>query len=128
ARALEADEIENIIDRFADVAKVAQDTGFTGLQIHSAHGYLLSQFLSPLTNRRTDKWGGTLENRARALLEVVRRTRKAVGAAFPVAVKLNSADFQKGGLTEDESLQVISWLGDEGIDLLEVSGGNYESF
>lgn len=128
ARALEADEIENIVGRFADVAKVAQDAGFTGVQIHSAHGYLLSQFLSPLTNRRTDKWGGTLENRARALLEAVRRTRKAVGPEFPVSVKLNSADFQKGGLTEDESFQVISWLGDEGIDLLEVSGGNYESF
>lgn len=128
ARALEAEEIEDIIGRFVRVAQAAQEAGFTGVQIHSAHGYLLSQFLNPLTNRRTDKWGGTLENRARALLEVVRRTRQAVGSNFPVSVKLNSADFQKGGMTEEESLQVISWLGDEGIDLLEVSGGSYESF
>ncbi|MGD9471641.1 MAG: NADH:flavin oxidoreductase/NADH oxidase family protein [Novosphingobium sp.] len=127
ARALEADEIEDIINRFVHVAKVAQDTGFTGVQVHAAHGYLLSQFVSPLTNRRTDKWGGSLENRARALLEVVRRTRAAVGRAFPVSVKLNSSDFQKGGTTEEESFQVIEWLNDEGIDLLEVSGGNYES-
>jgi 2,4-dienoyl-CoA reductase-like NADH-dependent reductase (Old Yellow Enzyme family) len=128
ARALEADEIEDIINRFVRVAQVAQEAGFTGVQVHAAHGYLLSQFLNPLTNRRTDKWGGALENRARPLLEVVRRIRTAVGPSFPVSVKLNSADFQKGGMTEDESLQVISWLGDEGIDLLEISGGSYESF
>lgn len=127
ARALEADEIEDIIGRFIHVAKVAQDTGFTGVQIHAAHGYLMSQFLSPLTNRRDDKWGGSLENRARALLDVVRGVRTAVGKEFPVSVKLNSADFQKGGLTEDESFQVVDWLGEAGIDLLEVSGGNYES-
>lgn len=128
ARALESAEIDDIIARFVHVAKVAQDTGFTGVQVHAAHGYLLSQFLSPLTNRRTDKWGGSLENRARALLEVVRSIRAAVGADFPVSVKLNSADFQKGGMSEDESFQVIEWLGDLGIDLLEVSGGSYESF
>ncbi len=128
SRALEAAEIEDIIARFAYVAKVAQDAGFTGIQIHAAHGYLLSQFLSPLTNRRSDKWGGSLENRARALLEIVRRSRAAVGPGFPISVKLNSADFQKGGLTEADSLQVIEWLEAEGIDLLEVSGGSYESF
>lgn len=128
ARALGADEIEDIIERFVHVAKVAQDTGFTGVQIHAAHGYLMSQFLSPLTNRRTDKWGGSLENRARALLEIVGKVRRAVGKEFPVSVKLNSADFQKGGMTEEESFQVIEWLGAEGIDLLEVSGGSYESF
>jgi len=128
SRALEASEIEDIIARFAHVAKVAQDTGFTGIQIHAAHGYLLSQFLSPLTNRRTDQWGGSLENRARALLEIVRKSRAAVGPEFPISVKLNSADFQKGGLTEADSLQVMGWLEEEGIDLLEVSGGSYESF
>lgn len=128
ARALEAEEIEDIIDRFAHVARVAQDTGFTGVQIHAAHGYLLSQFLNPLVNKREDQWGGSLENRARPLLEVVRRTRKAVGGDFPVSVKLNSADFQKGGMTEEESTHVVEWLNEAGIDLLEISGGSYESF
>lgn len=126
-RALEAGEIEDIVARFVHVAKVAQDCGFTGVQIHAAHGYLASQFLSPLTNRREDQWGGSLENRARFLIEIVRRTRAAVGRAFPVSVKLNSADFQKGGLTEDDSIEVVRWLEAEGLDLLEISGGNYES-
>lgn len=97
-----------------------------GVQIHSAHGYLLSQFLSPRTNRRQDRWGGPLENRARLLLEVVRAVRARVGPAYPVSVKLNSSDFVKGGFTLDESLQVVRWLNDESVDLLEVSGGTYE--
>lgn len=126
-RALELDEIKDLISRFIHSAKIAQDTGFTGVQIHGAHGYLMSQFLSPLTNRRKDNWGGSLENRARALLEITRGVRAAVGKAFPISVKLNSADFQNGGFTEDESLQVIKWLEEEGMDLLEISGGNYES-
>jgi len=126
-RALTEDEILDIIRRFAHVARTARDCGFTGIQVHAAHGYLLSQFLNPLTNQRTDAWGGSLENRARALLEVYRATRAAVGADFPISVKLNSADFQKGGMTEEESTQVIRWLTDEKLDLLEVSGGNYES-
>ena len=124
--AMTEEQILDVIRRFAHVATVARDTGFTGIQIHAAHGYLMSQFLSPLSNRRTDAWGGSLENRARILLEVVRASRKAVGADFPVAVKLNSADFQKGGFTEEESVQVVSWLSEEKIDLLEISGGNYE--
>ncbi len=118
--------ILDVIRRFAHVAMVARDTGFTGVQIHAAHGYLMSQFLSPLSNQRRDAWGGSLENRARALLEIVRAVRKAVGNDFPVSVKLNSADFQKGGFSEEESMQVVSWLNDEKVDLLEVSGGNYE--
>ena len=125
-RALEHDEILDIIQRFAHTAKVAQDTGFTGVQLHGAHGYLLSEFLSPDINQRTDDWGGPLENRARLLLESLRAVRKAVGDKFPVALKLNSADFQKGGFTHEESVQVASWLNDEGLDLLEVSGGTYE--
>ncbi len=119
-------QILDVITRFAHVATVARDTGFTGVQIHSAHGYLSSQFLSPLSNLRGDAWGGSLENRARFLLETVRATRKAVGKDFPVSVKLNSADFQKGGFTEEESMQVVHWLNTEEIDLLEISGGNYE--
>ncbi len=99
---------------------------FTGVQIHAAHGYLISEFLSPDVNVRTDGWGGTLENRARFLLEAVRATRKAVEKKFPVAVKLNSADFQRGGFSYEEAVQVAKWLNDEKLDLLEISGGTYE--
>lgn len=125
-RPLTAGEIPRIIERYAEVATVAKETGFTGVQIHAAHGYLISQFLSPITNRRTDKWGGSLENRARFLLETVRAVRAAVGAGFPVAVKLNSSDFQKGGFSLEDSQQVAAWLDAEGVDLLELSGGTYE--
>ncbi|NJD31910.1 MAG: NADH:flavin oxidoreductase/NADH oxidase family protein [Gammaproteobacteria bacterium] len=119
-------EILDLIHRFAQAAVIARETGFTGVQIHGAHGYLLSSFLSPVTNRRTDAWGGSLENRARMLLEVVRAVRKAVGRDFPVALKLNSDDFRKGGFTNAECLEVVRWLNDESLDLLELSGGTYE--
>ncbi len=125
-RAITAEEIHDAIRRYAHVAAVAKETGFTGVQVHGAHGYLISQFLSPVTNRRTDEWGGSLENRARFLLETVRAVRKEVGAAYPIGVKLNSADFQKGGFTLDDCARVAGWLGQEGIDLLEISGGTYE--
>jgi len=125
-RAATEAEIRDIIRRFAHVAAVARDSGFTGVQVHAAHGYLISQFLSPIANRRSDPWGGSLENRARFLLEVVGAVRSAVGADFPVAVKLNSADFQAGGFTTAEARQVVKWLGEAGIDLLELSGGTYE--
>ena len=119
-------QIEDVIARFVHVATVAKETGFTGIQVHAAHGYLLSNFLSPVTNRRDDKWGGALENRARALLEIVRRCRKTLGNAYPISVKLNSTDFQKGAFTLEDCQQVVKWLGDEGVDLLEISGGTYE--
>lgn len=125
-RALEEKEIEDIIFRFGRAAAVARETGFTGVQVHAAHGYLLSQFLSPLANRREDRWGGSLENRARLLLEVVRTVRQAVGPSFPVSVKLNSSDFQTGGFSDEDCLQVVRWLEEAGVDLLEISGGNYE--
>ena len=125
-RALTGDEIEAIIERFAVAARTFVDAGFHGVQIHGAHGYLVSQFLSPLTNLRTDAWGGDAVRRRRFLLEVVRRVRAAVGDDVPVAVKLNSADFQRGGFTEEESLEVVRELGETGVDLLEVSGGTYE--
>jgi 2,4-dienoyl-CoA reductase-like NADH-dependent reductase (Old Yellow Enzyme family) len=115
-----------LIGRFAAAAVVARETGFTGVQVHGAHGYLISSFLSPVTNRRTDDWGGSLENRARFLLEAVRAVRQAVGADFPVALKLNSDDFRKGGFSHAECLEVVRWLNDESLDLLEVSGGSYE--
>ncbi len=124
--ALTEGEIENLIGRFAVVATAARETGFTGVQVHGAHGYLISQFLSPRSNLRTDAWGGSLENRARFLMEAVRRVRAAVGADFPVSVKLNSADFQRGGFAFEDSLVVARWLQDAGVDLLEISGGSYE--
>jgi 2,4-dienoyl-CoA reductase-like NADH-dependent reductase (Old Yellow Enzyme family) len=119
-------EILDLIQRFARAVKVARETGFTGAQIHAAHGYLISQFLSPRTNLRTDQWGGALENRARFLLEIVRAARTLVGADFTLSVKLNSADFQKGGFAPDESVQVSAWLAQAGVDVLEISGGTYE--
>lgn len=125
-RALTQDEIHDVIGRFAHVASVARATGFSGVQIHSAHGYLLSEFLSPLVNQRTDGWGGSLENRAKLLLAVVVAVRAKVGPEFPISVKLNSSDFQKGGFTFDECLKVVEWLGEAGIDALEISGGSYE--
>jgi len=120
------DEIKTIIDGFVHAAKIAEQTGFDGVQIHAAHGYLTSQFLSPLSNRRSDKWGGELAGRARFLLEIVQRTKKAVSSGFAVAVKLNSADFQKGGFSEEESVIVAKWLEEAGVDMIEISGGNYE--
>ncbi len=125
-RALTGSEIRELVGRFAVAASVARETGFTGVQVHGAHGYLVSSFLSPVTNRRQDEWGGPLENRARFLLECVRSVRRAVGPDFPVAVKLNSDDFRKGGFSHEECLAVVGWLNDESVDLLEVSGGTYE--
>ncbi|WP_353228030.1 NADH:flavin oxidoreductase/NADH oxidase family protein [Novosphingobium sp.] len=124
--ALTEPEILELIERFGVAAEVAKDTGFTGVQIHAAHGYLLSQFLSPRANVRTDQWGGSLENRARMLMAVVARVRAGVGPAFPIGVKLNSADFQKGGFAFEDSVIVAGWLQAAGVDLLEISGGSYE--
>ena len=124
--ALTEAEILDLVERFGHAAEVARETGFTGVQIHAAHGYLLSQFLSPRANHRTDQWGGSLENRARMLMAVVTRVRAGVGPAFPIGVKLNSADFQRGGFAFEESMIVARWLQDAGVDLLEISGGSYE--
>jgi len=124
--ALTGEQTADLISRFALAASVARDCGFSGVQVHGAHGYLVSSFLSPVTNRRSDEWGGALENRARFLLETVRAVRRAVGPDFPVAVKLNSDDFRKGGFSAEECLQVVHWLNGESLDLLEVSGGTYE--
>ncbi|MBX9885685.1 MAG: NADH:flavin oxidoreductase/NADH oxidase family protein [Novosphingobium sp.] len=124
--ALTEPEILDLVERFGVAAEVAKATGYTGVQIHAAHGYLLSQFLSPRANLRTDQWGGTLENRARMLMAVVARVRAGVGPEFPIGVKLNSADFQKGGFAFEDSMLVARWLQDAGVDLLEISGGSYE--
>jgi 2,4-dienoyl-CoA reductase-like NADH-dependent reductase (Old Yellow Enzyme family) len=123
---LDETEISEILDRFVGAAVLAQATGFTGVQIHAAHGYLLSQFLSPRANTRSDGWGGSLENRARLLIAIAERTRRAVGRSFTLAAKLNSADFQRGGFSATDSSRVAEWLVASGVDVLEVSGGTYE--
>ena len=125
-REIPASEIERVVDGFSRGARVARECGFDGVQIHSAHGYLLSSFLNPRANRRDDQWGGSLENRARLLLDVVAATRTAAGPDFPISVKLNSADFQQGGFEFEDSVTLASWLADAGVDLLEISGGSYE--
>ena len=120
------EDILDVIDRFVFTAKIARDTGFTGVQFHSAHGYLLSEFLSPDINNRTDAWGGSIENRARIHLEIIKRCRQEVGEDFPISVKLNSADFQKGGFSPNESIKVAQMLENAGVDIIEISGGTYE--
>ncbi|MGA1463534.1 MAG: NADH:flavin oxidoreductase/NADH oxidase family protein [Steroidobacteraceae bacterium] len=125
-RALTEADILALIDRYARAAEISRECGFTGVQVHGAHGYLISSFLSPVTNRRSDAWGGSLENRARFLIEVLRATRRRVGADFPVGLKLNSDDFRKGGFSNEECIRVVEWLNEESVDLLEVSGGTYE--
>ncbi|MFF4656472.1 NADH:flavin oxidoreductase/NADH oxidase family protein [Streptomyces sp. NPDC001381] len=125
--AMTAEQIEETVARFAVTAQRAEQAGFDGVEVHAAHGYLLSQFLSPLVNKRTDRWGGSLENRARMLLDVVRGVRAATSPSFAVAVKLNSADFQRGGFDTDDARQVIEMLAPLGVDLVELSGGSYES-
>jgi 2,4-dienoyl-CoA reductase-like NADH-dependent reductase (Old Yellow Enzyme family) len=120
-------EIQEVITRFAASAAAAERAGFSGVEIHAAHGYLISQFLSPLSNQRGDEWGGSLANRARLLLQVVRAVRAVVSADYCVAVKLNSADFQRGGFSQDDARQVILWLNELQVDLVELSGGSYES-
>ncbi len=119
-------EIEDLIARFAQAARDCAAGGFDGVQIHAAHGYLISQFLSPRTNLRGDQWGGNLENRARFLLAVVKAVKAAAPAGFAVSVKLNSADFQKGGFAFEDSVTVAGWLAEAGVDLIEISGGTYE--
>lgn len=121
------EQILDIIARFGRAAQLAQKAGFSGVQIHGAHGYLVSQFLSAHHNQRTDEWGGSAEKRRRFVLAVYAEIRKHTGPGFPIGIKLNSADFQKGGFTEEESLATIQALADAGIDLIEISGGTYEA-
>jgi 2,4-dienoyl-CoA reductase-like NADH-dependent reductase (Old Yellow Enzyme family) len=120
---LTADGIGQIVLAFAEGATRAKNAGFDGVQIHSAHGYLLSQFLSPAFNRRTDEYGGSIENRARALMDVLRAVRNAVGPDYPVLVKMNGRDFIDNGLGLEDSLQVGRMLANGGIDAIELSGG-----
>ena len=120
---LTAHEIENLIGDFAAAARRLVDAGFDGVQLHGAHGYLLAQFLSPLRNRRTDSYGGPVENRSRFCLDVYRAVRAEVGPSFPVMIKLNASDFMEGSTTEEDACHLASALAGEGIDAIEVSGG-----
>ncbi|XID75261.1 NADH:flavin oxidoreductase/NADH oxidase family protein [Alkanindiges sp. WGS2144] len=126
-RALTEAEILDIIKRFGNAARICKKAGFEGIQLHGAHGYLISQFLSPLTNQRTDQWGGSIENRMRFLLEIYKEVREQTGDNFIVSVKLNSADFQRGGFSEDDAVAVFKAVDAAGIDLIEISGGTYEA-
>ncbi|MBT1171774.1 NADH:flavin oxidoreductase/NADH oxidase family protein [Bifidobacterium sp. MA2] len=133
---LTCEQIRDIVRRFANTARIAKKAGFTGVEIHAAHGYLINQFLSPLDNRRTDEYGGDIEHRARFLFEVFDAVREAVGPDFPVAVKLNSSDVPivvkvnardgvPGGFSEEESIWVMKQLERRGVDLIDISGGTY---
>ncbi len=126
-RALTEIEIQNIIRKFSISAELAKKAEFSGVQIHGAHGYLVSQFLSPRHNQRDDQWGGSLENRMRFVLEVYKAIRTKVGNDFPIGIKLNSADFMRGGFSEEDSMEVVKALSKAGINLIEISGGTYES-
>ncbi len=126
-REMNEEDIADVIQRFARSAQLAQEAGFDGVQIHAAHGYLLSQFLSPNHNKREDQWGGSIDNRMRLVLEVYRAMRAATGENFNIGIKMNSADFQRGGFDEGDATTVAKALAAEGIDLIEISGGSYET-
>lgn len=123
--AISIEDVQSLPNQFAQTAKMARDLGFGGVEIHAAHGFLLSQFLSPLFNKRRDDYGGSIENRMRLLLEVIEEVRNSVGPNFPIGVKLNATDQIEGGFVEDEALIVVSALDQTGIDLIDISGGTY---
>ncbi len=125
-KAMTLHQIKDVEERFINTAVLCKKAGFTGVQIHAAHGYLISQFLSPHTNKRNDDYGGPIKNRVRLLLDIIKRLRERLGSHYPISVKLNSADFQRGGFNEEDSMAVIMELEKLGIDLLEISGGTYE--
>ncbi|WP_028022907.1 NADH:flavin oxidoreductase/NADH oxidase family protein [Enterovibrio calviensis] len=118
-------EVAELPARYAKAAKIAQDAGFTGVQIHAGHGFLLSQFLSPLFNRRDDQYGGDVASRCRIVIDVIAAVRDAVGSAFPIGIKINTTDQLEGGLTQEDALAVIGLLDSTSLDLIELSGGSY---
>ena len=119
------DDIRELPGTYARAAKLAQDAGFGGVQIHAGHGFLFSQFLSPLFNQRMDAYGGSIERRFRIIHDVIDEVRQAVGASFPVGIKINSTDKLVGGLTEDDALKMVRMLDQTSVDLIDVSGGTY---
>ncbi|MEO0635411.1 MAG: NADH:flavin oxidoreductase/NADH oxidase family protein [Pseudomonadota bacterium] len=124
-KAMSLGEVQAIPDLMAQTALIAKSAGFTGVEVHAAHGFLLSQFLSPLFNKRDDVYGGSIANRARLTLEVIEAVRGAVGPSFPVGLKLNTTDQLEGGLDEDDALQVVGMLDQTSVDLIDLSGGTY---
>jgi 2,4-dienoyl-CoA reductase-like NADH-dependent reductase (Old Yellow Enzyme family) len=122
---LAIDEIHQLPSEFARTARLARQAGFGGVQVHAAHGFLLSQFLSPLFNKRSDEYGGPIANRMRLLLETIEATRGAVGLNFPIAVKLNSSDQLEGGFQGEDALEVVAALDRSSVDLIDISGGTY---
>ena len=126
-KAMTQSDISDVITRFTQTALQAEKAGFNGVQIHAAHGYLLAQFLSPLTNKRDDKWGGSLENRARLLLEITKSVKAHCSESFSVSIKLNSADFQRGGFEPSDAQAVVNMLSTLKVDFVELSGGSYEA-
>lgn len=123
SREMTTNEIEMLIDAFAQAARRAKEAGFDGVQLHSAHGYLISQFNSPYLNRRSDEWGGSLENRTRFLREVTGAVREQVGDEYPVFVKFGMMDGVEGGLSLEEGAQIVAWMAEMGLDGVELSGG-----
>jgi 2,4-dienoyl-CoA reductase-like NADH-dependent reductase (Old Yellow Enzyme family) len=126
-KAMTTADIAELKNRFVATSLLAEQAGFNGVQIHGAHGYLISQFLSPISNQRQDAWGGSIENRARLLVDIVKAVRAAVKPEFVVAVKLNSADFQRGGFSPDDAKAVVGMLNQQNVDVVEISGGSYEA-
>ncbi|WP_259337310.1 NADH:flavin oxidoreductase/NADH oxidase family protein [Staphylococcus succinus] len=126
SRALHEVEIKAIVQQFVTSAVLAKEAGFTGVQIHAAHGYLVNQFLSPIENQRTDKYGGSIQNRMRVLVEIYEGIRTQLGEEFNIGLKLNSEDFKVGGFSKEDFVDVAKKLNELKIDLIEISGGNYE--
>ncbi|MAI63445.1 MAG: 2,4-dienoyl-CoA reductase [Alteromonas sp.] len=126
-REMTCQDIHDVCKRFVETAKQAEKAGFDGVEVHAAHGYLLTQFLSPLTNQRQDEWGGSIINRARLLINIVSQIRAVCAKDFIVMVKLNSADFQKNGFSFDDASEVVNRLEALGVDVVELSGGSYEA-
>ena len=122
---MSANEVQELPGIYARTAAYAKNAGFTGVQVHAGHGFLLSQFLSPLFNHRDDRYGGSINARCRIVLEVIEEIRSAVGPSFPIGIKINSTDKLEGGLTEDEALEVVRLVQQTSIDLIDISGGTY---
>lgn len=118
-------EVEALPAMYASAALLAQEVGFSGVQIHAGHGFLFSQFLSPLFNHRTDNYGGSVEARCQIILKTIATVRTAVGPAFPIGIKMNSSDQLEGGLTNADALEVVRLLDQTSVDLIEISGGTY---
>ncbi|MEM7405164.1 MAG: NADH:flavin oxidoreductase/NADH oxidase family protein [Pseudomonadota bacterium] len=124
-RGMSVEQVEELPAAYAAAARRARNAGFSGVHIHAGHGFLLSQFLSPLFNRRTDGYGGSIEGRSRIVLDIVDRVRKAVGPAFPIGIRINASDQLEGGLSEADALAVVKQLDDTSVDLIDISGGTY---